>query len=763
MYGLKTNDGDLVALKSVEIDACIESWILTKTIRQYYRNDTQENLEVVYSFPLAYDETLLSMSVIIGSKRLEARIMERETANERYEEAIEKGDMPILVEMVSDGIAGVNLGNFSAGEEICLEIVSAVSLRFVGSQIRLTLPSTIAPRYGDEITQGGFREHYAVNADITVKYPLNIRIELKGEAANAAIFSPSHPLRVKHNGEAAMASLTDKAFLDRDFILILDEIKSVSEILIAQDGDEYAAIATFYPPISTNAKPILLKILVDCSGSMSGDSITTAKRALKRIAGELNRKDFVSYSRFGSRTVHDFKSPFPCNSEVLLALDTVIEDTSANLGGTNIEEALLEVFDFPARNGICSNVLLITDGETWDTKEIIKTAKKTAQKVFVLGIGAAAAEIFLRDLAEQSGGAYEAVSPNEDGEDAIVRMFYRMRGEELAGVKMEWFQPPLWCADMPKSIYGGETLRIFAKLKTLPSQTPILSYMQEGKPQTLNAPIIKTQDNTIARLCAARQIKQTDDVKKRLDLALNYQLLTDETALFLVNELAQKADGAPLLHQVSQQLAAGWGGYGSVTQDRLYCIPPTNGLEYIGRELHVTRQRVSQPDSSVVQKLTKVRRKLRNYIEGGNYDDEKTAKKLNAKLRKIPNKYKDMSGQRYVGVGEIIAFAYIGKIKDCDAVLLGYDAKKSALSIILPASRALLDEITKSHKLSQTVNCQKLLSDLGLPLETKITPAVLVECPKDFNKTLCPPISELIAKLGVVIVEKRVISSYIEG
>ncbi|MDR2033188.1 MAG: VIT and VWA domain-containing protein [Helicobacteraceae bacterium] len=813
--GLRTTSGESIALKSVEIDVRIEGWILIKTLRQRYRNDTQNNLEVVYSFPLAYDETLLSMNATLDDKRLEAQIMERKEAAESYEKAIEKGDAPILVEIIADGIASVNLGSVAAGAEVSLKIVSAVALRFVREQIRVTLPSTIAPRYGDPIAQGGLKEHNAIGVDPLVEYPLNIRIELIGEAANAAISSPSHNLRIKRDGETTVASLADKAFMDRDFILILDEIKQTSAVLVAPDGDEFAAIATFYPRSSSASQPVRLKILVDCSGSMNGDSIRSAKRALRRIASELDEADFVSYSRFGSTTAHDFSSPRPCSTKVLGALNAAIEATNADLGGTETKAALLEVFKLGAQDDESSNVLLITDGETWDVKEIIKTAKKSAHRVFVVGIGAAAAETFLRDLAEQSGGSYEAIAPNEDGENAIARMFYRMRGGALKNAAIDWFQTPAWSSDLPRSVYGGETLRVFAKLKAPPSETPRLSYAQSGENVAIDAPIVLSQDSIVSRLVAARRIKQTDDAKERLNLALNYRLLTDETALFLVHELAQKSDGTPMLHQVPQQLAAGWGGYGRVSihgQASIYAFAISGFACY---RLGVTRGAnplsalpSNEPDRICIEQdidavISRYKSdfcdlyfKISNYVNvnreiEGERLTEITAerllaganfvanKQLDAKLclvankhkntlgffkrvyrksdRQIADEYKVALGQTYIGAGEIIAVAYIGDENDPNMVLLGYDANAAVLSVIAlkTPSETLLKAVIKCSALSGAVNRKKLLSDLNLPPKTKIAPAVLADNSIEFQEeTNRPAIAKLIAKLGVTIALK---------
>ena len=75
----------------------------------------------------------------------------------------------------------------------------------------------------------------------------------------------------------------------------------------------------------------------------------------------------------------------------------------------------------------------------------------------------------------------------------------------------------------------------------------------------------------LPRLVASQQIVQlTSDKttqKQALELALNYQLVTDQTNLILVHvrEEDKKAEGLPELENVTHMLAAGWGGVGSVS------------------------------------------------------------------------------------------------------------------------------------------------------------------------------------------------------
>ena len=59
--------------------------------------------------------------------------------------------------------------------------------------------------------------------------------------------------------------------------------------------------------------------------------------------------------------------------------------------------------------------------------------------------------------------------------------------------------------------------------------------------------------------------------KKARQLALDYQLITEETSCVLVHErpAGEKATEAPELRKVPQMLAAGWGGAGSVDAMRV--------------------------------------------------------------------------------------------------------------------------------------------------------------------------------------------------
>lgn len=599
---LVSHTGEAATLQSVQIEGHLDGLLLSITTRQHYTNKGQTNLEAVYTFPLPWGATLLGLNAEIDGQRLQGMVLERKEATENYEKAIDEGDTPIMVEGSARGLYTANLGNLKPGESAVIEIVYAQLLRFEQNQLRITLPTTVAPRYGDEHQRGGLAWHESVEANLLVEYPLSVKITLTGAMALARVQCPSHNVATAQHEDALVVTLGQRTFLDRDFVLLLAGLQGKSFVTVAPDGEQFAVLASFCPQVPQD-KPeaLLLKILVDCSGSMGGDSIALARRALHEVMQEMTGMDWVSYSRFGSEVRHDLRGLLPCNASTLAQVSKLIATTDADLGGTEMNAALISTFEQGVSrkclkqfaqseaNQCAKDILLITDGEIWNLEEVIQRAKSSGHRIFAIGVGSAPAESLLRELAEQTGGACELVAPNQNAAEAIVRMFRRIRSVCCTDVKLDWGQPGNWQSALPRAIYGGATLHLCARLDTLPTAAPVLSWKVEDAPMQSAADQIQTQSGeALGRMVAARQIEQLmqrtsmtdasspslatcDEAagKLALTLALQYQLVTDKTNLLLVHirREGQKAEGLPTLDKIAHMQAAGWGGLGSVVTD----------------------------------------------------------------------------------------------------------------------------------------------------------------------------------------------------
>ncbi len=576
--------GRRIALKSVHIEGRVDGLLASMAMTQRYCNDSARNLEIVYTFPLAWGAIFVGMDVVMAGRRLRALVLERTEARQEYERGIESGDAPILVERSAPGLYTANLGNIEHGKDVDVTLRYVQLLSCEQGGFRLTIPCTIAPRYGDRHLAGGLAPHENADADILSKYPLTLRLLLCGTLAGATVHCPSHPCQVGNTAEGTVVTLAPGAMPDRDCIFTISAPGRPSFALTGPDLDGRHLILAGFRPVFPAAlsKPLCLKILADCSGSMAGDSIGSLKRGLTGLLAMLENGDHVSYSRFGSKVrleTPGFLRWSLESGDVRERLADAFARTEADMGGTEMERALLATFNdirLPKDAPHAPCVLLITDGAVWDVDAVVHAARSSGERIFAIGVGSAPAESLLRQLALQTGGACAFVSPNEDIFPPLRNMVDRMRGPETNSLRVEWGRTPVWQSALPLRLYSGDTVHVFASFTgSAASRTaPILRWRGDGKECDLSAGIPDLiESDAIARLAGAARLEAAATPEEARSLALRYQLLSQHTALFLIHEQeGEKGMDFPALHQVPQMMAAGHGGFGSVRDRRRYAV-----------------------------------------------------------------------------------------------------------------------------------------------------------------------------------------------
>jgi chromosome segregation ATPase len=125
--------------------------------------------------------------------------------------------------------------------------------------------------------------------------------------------------------------------MDRDFVLTVKAPQATHSFAIyGADGEGAAAIASFQPlfPGLRQPRPLELAIVIDCSGSMQGDSIEQARQALAGILDALEPRDRVTIVAFGSTTRRLSDRLLPCTAANLEKARRFAHELKADLGGT---------------------------------------------------------------------------------------------------------------------------------------------------------------------------------------------------------------------------------------------------------------------------------------------------------------------------------------------------------------------------------------------------------------------------------------------
>lgn len=583
--GLFVKFGNPVPLKGVRMDARIRDLFCDVSVEQVYENAEKKPIEAVYTFPLAVDAVLLDVEVMLGDKKLRGEVVAKAVAEMKYEKAIVEGDAAIRLEKLEGGMYAMNLGNVNPGERVSVCFRYGQLLRWNGDAVRFHVPTTIAPRYG----ASPHAAHHAPDAELLAENRFSMKIEIAGTLAEAVIDCPTHPLSTRHRKGVVELSLAGKqSFMDRDLVVNLRVAEGKrSGAVVVPHGDGRVAMLSWRPSLATDnsTRPRALKVVVDCSGSMNGDSINQARVALTAIVRSLRPQDCFDIVFFGDRRHTLFgslQSASPRNVEVALA---TIAQMQADMGGTNIDKALNEAYKLKGADAETRpDVLLITDGEVSNTKSIVKAAQASRHRIFTVGVGSSVAEAFVRELATVSGGACELVSPNEEMASRVVRHFQRMYAPVLEDIRIQWPGEVLREVRSSGAVFSGDTVHAYAWLKAGGTGEIGIQFDADNDKVSNETVGCETIDvdrahaspgHPIARMAAAAWIAQSPEDMQRI--AVEYQLVTEQTDFIVVHERteAEKAKGLPELRKVDGMLAAGWGGTG---ETRIWAVEADSSL-----------------------------------------------------------------------------------------------------------------------------------------------------------------------------------------
>lgn len=572
---LRNSQGEPLILKDIAITGELRGAMFEAHVRQTFSNPNKTHAEVVYSFPLPWGSTLLGVEVQLGQVKLNGTVVAKAQAAEQYEESLSKGDAAIMLERGNDGNYVLHLGNLAPGEQCVIDMHYGQLLQFEQGGLRLAIPTVIAPRYGDAVRDGGLAPYQVPETDLLAEYGFSLTLNLHGDLVNARIASPSHPISMANSAADHMltVALAQQSYLDRDFILVLDQLDQCSVATIAPDyvdAKTFVATASFSPSIpNAKAQHTAVKILVDCSGSMAGGSIQAARRALIAIVKKFKAGDKFSLSKFGSTVEHRSLALWSASDQSRLGAEKWITELQADMGGTDMLEAIESTFEL-AHSSPC-DILLITDGQIYGIDAVIAQAKASKHRVFTVGIGSSPSDNLLRRLAVETNGACDFVAEGETVEPAIVRMFNRLRSPAVIQVSVQWpegFTPKL-LTKVDSTAFDGDTLHASAWFSTKPTGRITLlgqlvgqdTVQELGRVDINETPATST---ALSRLAAAGHMQHLSGAAEATKLALDYQLVTEHTNFLMLHErnVEDKAPNMPELHKVKQMLPAGWGGAG---------------------------------------------------------------------------------------------------------------------------------------------------------------------------------------------------------
>lgn len=563
-YGLKDIESDeQLALLGLDVSARISGLLVETSLTQNYRNDTETNLELAYTFPLPVGATLLSFSVNIGNRSYHGEVVARAKAEIEYEKAISEGNSAFRLQEIRSGLYNATLGNVMPGESITLTVIYAETLAWIGNCLRYRLPTTIAPRYGEPTRMQPWQHP---ETSMSAEYGLSLTVSIAGELARSAISCPSHKVSFLPETDSLKVKLARNATMDRDFILEIECTAVQSLAISAFSRNTHVTMLTLLPSaVDHNEQQRDVVMILDCSGSMQGDSLRLAEEGILLALGSMQPNERFGIVAFGSHAITFDKQLQPANRKNIDMARHWIHSLDT-MGGTNLFGAMELALTLIGREG--TDILLLTDGEVWLDDETQRTIKEKGTRIFTVGIGSAVAQDVVQKLADDTGGACELVSPTEDMSARIYRHFNRMHQPKMESLALRWPLQPKWVAQPERACFAGDAYTVFAAFDEEPYGSLSATFNFTGQPsECVEIPLMKdaAAADAIIRLAAKQHLNDMPEAERQ-EWAVCFQIMTEETDYLIKVERAEgeQAGEFPTLQVQPQMLPAGWGGTSTV-------------------------------------------------------------------------------------------------------------------------------------------------------------------------------------------------------
>ena len=199
-------------------------------------------------------------------------------------------------------------------------------------------------------------------------------------------------------------------------------------------------------------RPLNLALVIDASGSMSGDRIHSAREAAKGIASKLEEGDLLSIVSFDATpTVHrkQLRIGAVAMEEIRAVIDSLQSGSTTNLSGGWLDGAECVAEAAEESGDFVNRVLLLSDGhanqgitDPAQLQEIAANLRQRGVLTSTVGIGDDYSTTQLFALAEYGGGIMHDAARPEDIVEVVLGEFEGIISTYAEAVEVRLTHPP---------------------------------------------------------------------------------------------------------------------------------------------------------------------------------------------------------------------------------------------------------------------------------------------------------------------------------
>jgi Ca-activated chloride channel homolog len=424
-----------IEVSFTKADVKIKDQFATTKVEQEFYNPNSRRLEGTFLFPIPKGAHIDKFTMLIDGKPAEAELLTAEKARGIYEDIVRRQLDPALLEYAGRDLFKVRIFPIEPNARRKITLTYSQLLKSDSGLVGFVLP---------------------LNTEKFSAKPLrsvSLKLELESKRALKSIYSPSHKVEVKRDGEhkATVGFELSDGRPDTDFQLFYTQADldlGLSLLTYKPAGEDgYFLLLTSPGAENKNTKVISKDVVfvLDTSGSMAGAKLEQAKKALAFCVENLNDGDRFEVLRFATEVEPLFDQLRDATKENRSSAQKFIEKLRP-IGGTAIDDALKKAIAL--RPGGASRpyvVVFLTDGRPTvgniDESQIIESATKSKTgltRIFNFGIGTDVNTRLLDRIAEETKAFSQYVLPEEDIEVKVSSFFSKIKEPVLSNPTLKF-------------------------------------------------------------------------------------------------------------------------------------------------------------------------------------------------------------------------------------------------------------------------------------------------------------------------------------
>ncbi len=567
-------------LASCKVDVRIRDQVAVTTVEQDFYNPNPRQLEGTFLFPVPKGAHINKFAMQIGGKSMEAELLDATKARKIYEDIVRSMKDPALLEFAGQDLYKVRIFPI---EPHATKHVTLTYTQLLPSDSGLTT-------YHCPLGAGRYSAQPVKS--LSVKMALETRLPLK------TVYSPSHTLDVRREGDRRAvigyeaSNITPEGDLQLVFAADKDDI-GMNLLTYRTAGEDGFFLLLASPGVDVDEKQVVPKDVVfvlDTSGSMAGNKLEQAKKALLFCVENLNKDDRFEVIRFSTESEGLFQGLSGVTRDNRSRATEFIKNLKP-IGGTAIDDALQKALSLARQrehslenNGLVPIsvrrpfvVVFLTDGRptvgrTDETQivERVSGADASGARVFCFGIGTDVNTHLLDKITEKTRAFSQYVLPDEDIEVKVSTFFSKIKDPVLANPQIVFKgtvrATRLHPTPLPDLFKGGQ-LVLAGRYSGAGDGAIQLTGMLNGREHTFTwegtFPKESGEHDFIPRLWATRrvghlldEIRLHGDSKELRDevveLARTFNIVTPYTAYLIVEDEGRR--NVPLAAQTQRRL-----------------------------------------------------------------------------------------------------------------------------------------------------------------------------------------------------------------